>query len=224
MSVPEDDFNYEEVAVMSVSEEGGGWCIQREDGFSFFVKGDSPVVPRVGMTAHFYGRGLGHRVRGLFLDGTEVFYRTQEEDDEAFEIEIYGADAQDLLARWDNGDTVHTIEMGGLGPGYEQAIHIAVFEMIRYMSANPLDWERIDSDAAHEDMPREIRYWTGYQEDMDKVIFADGAPLKGLGLSGAQYSAAASLALKFVRYGPRHIMKDKRVEDRHIMVSRNFPG
>lgn len=39
--------------------------------------------------------------------------------------------AADALARWDEGDTVFTVEMGGFGPGYEQAIQLLVFEMIR---------------------------------------------------------------------------------------------
>ena len=44
------------------------------------VPAASPVKPKVGMTARFYGEGIGRPVRGLFLAGKRVFYRTGEED------------------------------------------------------------------------------------------------------------------------------------------------
>ncbi len=34
--------------------------------------------------------------------------------------------AKDALAAWDRGEIVHSVEMGGIGPGYEQAIQILV--------------------------------------------------------------------------------------------------
>ena len=57
-------------------------------------------------------------------------------------LDIMPEHAREALARWDRGWNVFTIEMGGLGPGYEQCIHIAVFELIRdhlgeEMSAEP---------------------------------------------------------------------------------------
>lgn len=39
--------------------------------------------------------------------------------------------AKDALAAWDRGEIITTVEMGGLGPGYEQALQILVFEIIR---------------------------------------------------------------------------------------------
>ena len=39
--------------------------------------------------------------------------------------------AQEALAKWDAGEIVTSIEMGGSGPGYEQAIQCAIFEFIR---------------------------------------------------------------------------------------------
>jgi len=39
--------------------------------------------------------------------------------------------AQEALTKWDAGEVLWTIEMGGIGPSYEQAIHLAVFEIIR---------------------------------------------------------------------------------------------
>jgi hypothetical protein len=39
--------------------------------------------------------------------------------------------AQEALAAWDRGEIVQTVEMGGIGPSYEQALQILVFEIIR---------------------------------------------------------------------------------------------
>ena len=44
----------------------------------------SPVIPQVGGTARQYGRG--GRVRGLFIDGVKIWYRTKAEEKEHGEI------------------------------------------------------------------------------------------------------------------------------------------
>lgn len=141
------------------------------------------------------------------------------------DAKIYGADTADLLRKWDAGEVCHTIEMGGMGPGYEQAIHILVFEMIRYMLDNPPPWTAMEADAeATPPLPYGERAWDKYSKKMDAVLFADGAPCNSLHPSGAQYGAASNLAGMFVKHGPVGVMTDGRVKDRHIMVSRNFPA
>src|SRR3990172_3354015 len=128
---PVNDDQFEDTLVAKVKKESSGWSIERRDGWHFYVPADSPVAPEVGMLARFYGKGIGSRVRGLFLSGVKVYYRTEAEDEEHFEIELYGADAADWLKRWDEGRGVWSIEMGGLGPGYEQCIHITCAEILR---------------------------------------------------------------------------------------------
>ena len=76
----DDDAEFEEARVANVSGNStDGWSIERSDGWSFGVRPDSPIVPKVGMTARLYGRGLGYTVRGLMLDGVTVFYETAEQ-------------------------------------------------------------------------------------------------------------------------------------------------
>ena len=58
---------------------------------------------------------------------------------------------------------------------------------------------------------------------MNKWSFANPV-IKSLGLSGAQFGAAVSLASQLYRDGPRGVMKVKGIKDRHIQVSLNFPG
>ena len=76
----EYDREYQDTTISGVARESNGWTIRRADGWNFSVPDSSPVEPRPGMAARFYGRGLGYTVRGLVLDGRTIFYRTADED------------------------------------------------------------------------------------------------------------------------------------------------
>lgn len=208
-----EDKDYEDVTIELVSDEGdSGWSIKRSDGWSFFVDRNSPIEPKVGMKARFYGKGIGARVRGLELDGVRVFYRTEVEDEEQREIELYGADLADWLARWDSGRPVWTISMGGLGLGYEQAIQCTLVTILKHMVAEKYDHAKWSDTEA----------WKADRERIEKWSFADPV-IKELGLSGAQWGAAMNLATHFYMHGPRKVMTDERVKDRHIQVSKGWP-
>src|SRR5690349_6978437 len=121
----EADTQFESGRIKDVRSEGEhGWSIRREDGWSFCVPADSPIEPKAGMECRFYGEGIGRPVRGLVMDGQVVFYRTAAEDEQHHKEESYGKDAAVWVARFDEGRSVWSIEMGGLGPGYEQALQI----------------------------------------------------------------------------------------------------
>lgn len=213
MSKHINDAQFEDTTITSVRAEADGWSVGHSHGFSFWVKSSSPVEPKVGMSARFYGKGIGFPVRGLFLEDQEVFYRTEAEDEEKREIDLYGADATEWLRRWDAGDTVWSISMGGLGPGYEQCIQITTAEVLRHLlerKYGPSTWE--DRDA-----------WETDRKAIENDAFANPR-IDALGLSGAQWGAAMNLALQLYRRGPRGVMTDDRVKDRHIQVRRTFPG
>lgn len=110
--------------------------------------------------------------------------------------------AKEMLARWDAGDTVWTVEMGGLGPGYEQAIHIFCFDIIRELVDSPMPSEDAD-----------VTKWLN--DAADKVC-------KGKGYSGAQAGAAMSLAYKYLKRGSAILATAPK--DRLIQVSKEFPN
>lgn len=208
----EDDKQFYEDAIEKVEPgENGNW-VHLKEGYCIFVQ-PYDGSPRAGDTVRFYGKqGIGCRYRGLIIGGKIVFYRTASEDEEWHEIQLYGRDAQDWLERWDAGKSVWSIEMGGLGPGYEQAIQVTIAEIIRHMlSKNYIaeSWE--DKSAWKEDLEK-IEQWSHKDETIKK-----------LGLSGAQWGAAMNVATNLYRRGPRSMMTDKRVKDRHIQISKNFP-
>src|SRR3972149_1283647 len=197
---PENDEQYENRIITKVN----GMGITTDDGWSFTVQEDSPIKPKEGMMARFYGQGIGHTVRGLFLDGVQVYYRIEIEDKEYRAKEMYGADVTEWLKRWDAGETIWSIEMGGLGPGYEQCIQITIAEILRFMLGKNYDVTMADKDEC-KIIGDEIEKMGHSNPVIDK-----------LGLSGAQWGAAMNLACQFYRKGPCVVMSDEQVKDRHI--------
>lgn len=111
----------------------------------------------------------------------------------------------DALKRWDAGESVFTVEMGGIGPGYEQCIQILAFELMREFK--DLDWEAVDA-----------------QERGQAIINAVVGRLNGdLHFSGAQVGAAGNLASRVCKVGYRKALREDAVKDRLIQVSRKMP-
>lgn len=120
----------------------------------------------------------------------------------------------DLLAAWDEGSTIWTLEMGGLGPSYEQAIQIAAVEFAR---AGRILLRTGDDQADYKAF--------GVLCDAALKSFNDSIG----GMSGAQYGAAKWLAWRWCFGGSPKALIDKwRAEkpdepDRVIQCSKFFP-
>lgn len=214
MTYPKNDQQFTETKIASLKTVDSGVELTFEDGWSMFVTDPMPVEPKEGMTLRLYGKGIGFQVRGLFIDGRKVYYRTASEQEKATEDALYGSDNSEVLRRWDDGESVFSISMGGFGPGYEQALQICAMETLRLMARKPPIFEALDS--GDED------YWKSYREEITKLLFAENAPCTKLGLSGAQVGAALQLALMFMRHGPAGVAK-KADDRRRIQISRHFP-
>jgi len=115
---------------------------------------------------------------------------------------------KELLNKWDNGASIWSIEMGGMGPGYEQAIQVLFVETLRNL---------IDKKPNFEDKSK---------EDYETAKDARKKALETLevkwGYSGAQVGAATNLAYQFWIKTPYTVLRDKEVEDRKIQVSNNL--
>jgi hypothetical protein len=116
--------------------------------------------------------------------------------------------AEEQLRRWDGGGTIWSIEMGGLGPGYEQAIQLLAVEITRDELGKPLPTDGLgawgDATVGRLDAKQE-----------------DGAYAHG-GFSGAQVGAAKSLAYQWLTVGPAELLS-KVESDRRIQVSAFWP-
>lgn len=95
--------------------------------------------------------------------------------------------AADIVAAWDAGQTIWSLNLGGLGPGYDQAIQVAVIEILRDHLGDPLPTEQDERQA-----------WAG------KTLARIDATL---GLSGAQWGAAKWLAFQILRTGWQDVQR-----------------
>ena len=82
MSTPEskvDDTEYQEAGIVAVRREENddlkGYVVGLDNKISIFVP-DNGIEPKPGMTIRMYGKGLGFPIRGVNIDGKEVFYKT----------------------------------------------------------------------------------------------------------------------------------------------------
>lgn len=123
--------------------------------------------------------------------------------------------AADALARWDRGDCLSSIEMGGLGPGYEQAIQVGTMELIRDMLR-----EQFVVPAEGGDEAVSKAAWEQLQE---RLMVLERR--YDWGLSGAQAGAIKTLAWRYVRDGWEATLASMRKHDtdRIISISRHWP-
>lgn len=124
----------------------------------------------------------------------------------------YAETAADYLAAWDRGEPVWTLEMGGIGPGYEQAIQVLVAELIRDNINKPLPLAEGDAIS--------WRTWG------DETVWRVNESCRGF--SGAQVGAAKTLAVRYLIDGPRAFFDRVKEEapERHrdlILVSKEWP-
>lgn len=114
---------------------------------------------------------------------------------------------------WEKGDIVATASLGGISPGYEQAIQILLFELM-------LQWdgEFLKKDATEAE--RKEFYSGPWDKHVNEVVSKLDDEVGGF--SGAQVGAAKSTAFQFMYYGYTEML-DKLDDDRHMQVSKWFP-
>jgi hypothetical protein len=121
------------------------------------------------------------------------------------------ATAGEQVSQWDAGKSIWSLEMGGLGPGYEQAIQILAIEITRDNLGKPLPETESDQRSFGDATVTRI-----------DAKDANGKPSCG-GFSGAQVGAAKWLAYKWLSIGPAKLLEDPNADDRRIQVSQFWP-
>lgn len=112
---------------------------------------------------------------------------------------------KDAVKYWDAKQTIPSVEMGGIGPSYEQCIQIGTIEVVRY-------WlDKLDKD---------ISNWKRFSEVTEKQVLHKINDNLG-GLSGAQAGAIMNLSFKYLTDGWSKTLHDNK--DRMIMISKFWP-
>lgn len=93
-----DDDQYESYTISEVTPTEDGWSIGLSDttgyGGHFYAARAYGYEPHAGDTARLYGKGFGYPVRGLVINGTLLYYRSEAEQQAKFEQEMAEADTK----------------------------------------------------------------------------------------------------------------------------------
>ena len=117
--------------------------------------------------------------------------------------DFYGKDAAELIRRWDSGQTIWSVELGGLGPGYEQAIQTLAVELVR--------------DNLGKELPEKL------PEDWGDATVSRLNETCG-GFSGAQVGQAKWLAYQWLAKGPADLQRRAKEQKADtIQVSNYWP-
>jgi hypothetical protein len=108
--------------------------------------------------------------------------------------------AREQLEAWDAGKSVWSIEMGGIGPGYEQAIQILAIEIVR--------------DQINKPLPKNEEYGVWGDSTITRMD-TDSE----WGYSGAQVGAAKDLAYWWLKFGPKATL----AKGARIQISKYWP-
>ncbi len=118
----------------------------------------------------------------------------------------------EMLSAWDRGESIWSIELGGLGPGYEQAIQVAAVEFARAGKG----MARTDDEKAD---------YRSFDELCSGALRAFDEKLGGI--TGAMFGAAKWLAWQWCfNGGPDGLlerMKSNGQADRAIQCSNSWP-
>jgi hypothetical protein len=111
-----------------------------------------------------------------------------------------------MIEAWDRGELITTLEMGGLGPGYEQAIQYVAVEFAR--ATKGIDPENL----------------TEFRQACDAALSRLDEDYKGI--TGAMFGAAEWLAAYWRKHGPETLITEARSNGegaRVIFAKKSFP-
>lgn len=130
---PQNDSKYQDETITQVREGDDGWEIGIRGSAFFYLSKPSPVEPKVGMTCRTYGL-MGHPIRGVFLDGQQVYYRTEEEESKRHAEEVAASDVK-KKADFEANRAVYETRVAALPEIFRRRIK-------KFQDTNPdFDWE-----------------------------------------------------------------------------------
>ena len=79
---PKNDDQFQDKYLKEVKEDKDGYTFTFDNGWSWGIDKKSGIVPKVGDQTRCYGKGIGYTIRGFFVNGKKVFYRTEKQEEQ----------------------------------------------------------------------------------------------------------------------------------------------
>lgn len=123
---PADDDAFEDARLDEVKAHEEGYEITQSNRWSFFIAKEYDgvahgIVPAVGDTVRMYG-GSGRPVRGLFVNGRRIYYRTEEQQDELAARQLAEEDSKRRRKFEEAGRAVLDAKYAALPPIFQARI------------------------------------------------------------------------------------------------------
>ncbi len=189
------DMQYQDYTIDKVKQyEDGAWQVSFDGSTSFLIPADSPVTPKPGMAMRQYGKGFGYSVRGVDLDGVEVYYRTEDGQDALHKRQVEESKAQKRKEYEEKREEFEE-RVNALPDEFRKRI-------LKFREANPeFRWEFEPYElftceeavkiAAHCKTEEGIRAFHGLPHEQQKEVTSDGH-------SGNTFGMACRLAMWYV--------------------------
>lgn len=210
---PENDTQFNEHRVLSVETQGDWFSCVLSNKQVVCIPANCEWNPVEGDTIRLYGDPQwGGNIRGVFLNGQMVVYRTHTEYQEYSLSRMYGKDATDWLSRWDNNEKCWSLSTTALGPGYEQATQIAMAEFLRLM---------LGSDHKPGLLTNQENFKSFY--NFLQTASETSQTVKRLNITNEQRESAIRLATHLFVFGPASLAGTQGFDRQPIQVQRLFP-
>lgn len=143
----------------------------------------------------------------------ELCEKHLKEEKEKIRDDLYPKSAEEWLKRWHENHIVWSINLSGMGRGYEQCCQVIAAEFIQIMIDKKYDASQWNSSGL-------------YQKDRKEIenLSFENEIIMSLDPTGAQVAVALGLAARFYKDGPRKWLEDPANKDRLIRVQKHFPN
>lgn len=133
--------------ITEVDEKKDGYQITKEDGWSLWIDKKYGVEPKVGDVIVTYGEPY-QTIQGIQINDTELFFKTKEQLDKELKEWIektrqqYLIEYKALMEKIKNEKPFKTIDISGMGGGYERTCQLMLKDGIKFIKNKPLSiWE-----------------------------------------------------------------------------------
>jgi len=220
--------NYETHILDDVKLQDDGTIELRYNGcVCFYIGADKnphKILPKIGDTALFYGRGLGYPVAGVQINDKLIFYKNQEERDLERKNWIektnkrYREDHANLIEQIKDEPEFETISLSGFGSGYERVCQLMLRAGIKHLDENEFHFDYTTIKGVYgicfSDAP--------WSKELDKVLLAAA----GGDCTGAMHQCVIGHLQQIKEHGYdwwlNHFPKERRFTYPHELPAPSF--